>query len=99
MFVNPSESSRYKNLPCIFHDNYDLLHRFHNFCADNHHVLSSETTQNYLLQTGIPALIKSIKFLHKDVSLVTIKEVLKYYGMKYLCTHAVLNWVNQLGYI
>jgi hypothetical protein len=90
---------RWNNLPQIFHDNSELLNGFHNYCADNHHVLSAERAQDYLLHTGIPALVTSIKLLNPHASLVTVKDVLNYYGMKYLCTRTVSTWLNQLGYV
>jgi hypothetical protein len=96
---NPSKQMEKHNLPRIFHDNFELLHGFHNYCVDNHHVLSAENAQHYLLHTGICALVKSIKQLNKHVTFLTVQDVLVYYGMKYLCTRTISNWLNQLGYV
>jgi hypothetical protein len=86
------------DLPQIFLDNNDLLTGFNNFCSDNHHTLSAELAQDYLINIGIPALIESIKILNPHVTLLSVADVLSYYRIRYLCTRTVCKWMNKLGY-
>jgi hypothetical protein len=44
-----------KDMPVFFSDNPELFHGFRSFCVENHHILTAESVQDYLITQGLPA--------------------------------------------
>ncbi len=64
-------------IPPILSDNPELYTGFRSFCVDNHHNLSSELVQDYILNKGLPALVISMNAYYPITGQVMTESLLQ----------------------
>lgn len=85
--------------PSIFNDYPDLATGFKEFCRNNQQLLTASLARDYLIETGLPALVNDMN-AHRYVrdADVTIEQILNNYNLTSLTTRTVSRWLRNLGY-
>jgi hypothetical protein len=72
---------RKAKIPAIFSDNPELHRGFRSFCIDSHNNLTLETIQNYIITTGIQALVNTINHTTHTGPHITADLLLQQYNL------------------
>jgi hypothetical protein len=89
---------RKARIPPMLSDNPELYNGLQSFCVDNHHHLSTELVQDYILNKGLPALVISINQSFPITGQVTVESLMKQYSLKMISISTVNRWLNDMGY-
>ena len=99
-FNNPKKriSSAKAKLPPLFENNPDTLNETINFCRENINDLSVDAVHSFLLDKGLPNLLRSINDEKNEDEKISMSDLFELYGLKNLHVKTVQCWMNKLGF-